>query len=177
VSVSRPNRARSDRIGGERGLEYFYDGKTMSLYCQANNTYATVPAPPTLDEAIDATRKQFKIEAPGADLLFSQPYDILTEQVKGGQFIGRESVGGVTANHLAFEGEEVDWQIWIQEGSDPLPLRFVITTKTMKEQPQFEVVLSNWEPQAKLDDKTFQFKPPAGAKAVETFPTDCRAQH
>jgi len=176
ISVARPNKLQSDRIGAENGLEYWYDGKTMSLLCKANNTYSTVPAPPTIDEAIDATRKQYKIEAPGADLLFSHPYDILTEQVKTGQFIGRETVNGVPANHLAFEGEDVDWQIWIQEGPQPLPLRFVITTKTMKEQPQFEIQLSDWQPQAKLDDSTFQFKPPAGAKAVDTFPTECRAQ-
>jgi hypothetical protein len=177
VSVSRPNRAQSDRIGAENGLEFWYDGKSMSLYCKANNTYSTATAPATLDEAIDAARKQYKIEAPGADLLFSHPYDILTEQVKSGLFVGRESVGGLPANHLAFEGDEVDWQIWIQDGPEPLPLRFVITTKTMKEQPQFQVELSHWEPRAKLDDATFQFKPPAGSKAVETFPTECRAQH
>jgi hypothetical protein len=177
VSVSRPNKLRSDRVGAENGLEYWYDGKTMSLYCKANNTYSTVPAPATIDEAIDATRKQYKIEAPGADLLFSHPYDILTEQVKTGLFVGKESIGSVAANHLAFEGEDVDWQIWIQDGAQPLPLRFVITTKTMKEQPQFTVQLSNWDTNAKFDDSTFRFQPPAGAKAVDSFPTECRAQH
>jgi hypothetical protein len=177
VSMIRPNKLRSDRVGAENGLDYWYDGKNMTLYCKANNTYSTVPAPPTIDEAIEATRKKYKIEAPGADLLFSHPYDVLTEQVKTGLFIGRETVNGVAANHLAFEGEDVDWQIWIQDGPEPLPLRFVITTKTMKEQPQFEVQLSHWEAQAKIDDATFQFKPPAGAKSVESFPTDCRAQH
>jgi hypothetical protein len=176
ISLTRPNKLRSDRVGAENGLEYFYDGKSMTLYCKFNNTYSTAPAPATIDEAIDATRKQYKVDAAGADLLFSNPYDILTEQVKTGQFIGRETVGGVAANHLAFEGDEVDWQIWIQDGPQPLPLRFVITTKTMKEQPQFTVQFSNWEPQAKIDDATFQFQPPPGAKAVATFPTECRAQ-
>ncbi len=57
---------------------------------------------------IDAARKQFQIEAPGADLLFSHPYEILTEQVTG-QLIGRETIDGVAANHLAFAGEDIDW--------------------------------------------------------------------
>jgi hypothetical protein len=106
--------------------------------------------------------------------LFSHPYDILTEQVKTGLFIGKESVEGVVANHLAFEGEDVDWQIWIQDGAQPLPLRFVITTKTMKEEPQFTVQLSHWDTQAKIDDSVFQFQPPPGAKSVASFPTECR---
>ena len=92
----------------------------MTLACKANNTYATAPAPTTLDATIDKARKQFQIEAPGADLLYSRPYEILTEQVTGGKFIGREIIDGVATSHLAFEGEEVDWQIWIQEGSAAL---------------------------------------------------------
>jgi hypothetical protein len=174
ISMQRPNKLRSDQIGAEGGLEYWYDGKTMSLYCKADNTFSTAPAPPTIDETIDATRKQYKIEAPGADLLFSHPYEILTEQVKSGLVIGRETVSGQAANHLAFEGEEVDWQIWIQEGDKPLPLRFVITTKTMKEQPEFTVELAHWEPDVPIDESVFEFKPPAGATSVSSFPTRCR---
>jgi len=174
VSVVRPNKLRSEQTEAEDGLAYFYDGRTMTLYCKANQSYATLPAPPTLDAAIDATRKQFKIEAPGADLLYSHPYEMLTEQVTGGQFIGRETIDGAPANHLAFIGEEVDWQIWIKDGNQPLPLRFVITTKTMKEQPQFTVQMSQWDVEAKLPDSLFQFQPPAGATKVSSFPTACR---
>jgi len=168
VSVERPNRLRSEQLGAASRMGFFYDGKTMTLTCRANNTYATAPAPPTIDGAIDEARKQFQIEAPGADLLFSRPYEVLTEQVTAGRFIGRETVNGVAVNHLAFEGEDVDWQIWIQEGQQPLPLRFVIVSKKVKGQPEFTVQLSDWKPQAKLDDSTFEFKAPAGAKQAST---------
>ncbi len=116
VSVERPNRLLSEQLGSASGLAFYYDGKTMTLACKANNSYTTAPAPTTIDATIDKARKQFQIEAPGADLLYSRPYEILTEQVTGGKFIGREIIDGVATNHLAFEGEEVDWQIWIQEG-------------------------------------------------------------
>ena len=95
-------------------------------------------------------RKHFKVDAPGADLLYSKPYNILMEQVVSGRVIGRETIQGVPANHLAFQGEEVDFQLWIQEGNQPLPLRFVITTKNVKANPQFTVQLSNWNTQPKL---------------------------
>ena len=154
-------------------MGFWYDGKTMTLSCPSSNSYSTAPAPATLDATIDAARKKFQIEAPGADLLYSRPYEILTEQVTGGRFVGRESINGVAVNHLAFTGEEVDWQIWIQEGSQPLPLRFVITTKTMKSQPEFTVHLSNWEPQASLDDSTFAFQAPSGATRAQAFAAAC----
>jgi hypothetical protein len=173
ISVQRPNRLRSEQVGASNGLAFWYDGKTMTLECKANGTYATAPAPATIDATIDQARKQFQIEAPGADLLYSEPYEILTEQVTGGKFVGRESIDGLPANHLVFEGEEVDWQVWIQDGPQPLPLRFTITTKTMKSEPEFSVHLSRWEPQAKLDQAVFQFQPPAQARRVDAFPNSC----
>ncbi len=173
VSVVRPNRLRSEQLGAGNGLAFTYNGKTMSLYCGADKSFATTAAPPTLDATIDKVRKDYEIDAPGADLLYANPYEILTEQVTGGKFIGIETVGGLASNHLAFEGEEVDWQIWIQDGAQPLPLRYVITSKLVKGQPQFTVQLNRWEPQAKLADSVFEVQTPAGARKVAKFPTNC----
>jgi hypothetical protein len=175
VSVQRPNRLRSEQVGAHNGLAFWYDGKSMTLECKDNGTYSTMPAPATLDATIDKARKDFQIEAPGADLLYSRPYDILTEQVKSGQLIGREIVDGVPVNHLAFQGEEVDWQIWIKEGSEPLPVWFSITTKTMPSQPEFAVRLSQWDTKAAVPPSTFQFQAPAGATRAQTFPSTCVA--
>jgi hypothetical protein len=175
VSVERPNRLRSEQLASSNAMAFWYDGKTMTLYCSSTNTYGTSAAPPTLDDTIDLARKKFRIEAPGADLLFSHPYDILMEQVTAGQVLGRETIDGIAANHLAFEGHDVDWQVWIQDGTNPLPLRFEITTKTVKSQPEFSVQLSHWKPQAKIEDSTFVFQPPPGAKRVESLPASCPA--
>jgi hypothetical protein len=173
TSVQRPNKLRSEQVGAKGGLAFFYDGKSMTLSCTANGVYTSKPAPPTLDGAIDEARKQFGIEAPGADLLYSKPYDILTEQVTGGQVIGQETVEGVAVTHLAFQGEEVDWQIWVKDGPEPVPVWFSIITKTIKSQPEFEVHLTNWETKVALPASTFAFQAPAGGTRVETFPKTC----
>jgi hypothetical protein len=145
----------------------------MTLECKGTNTFATMPAPNNLDDAIDKARKEFQIEAPGADLLYSHPYEILTEQVTGGRVIGREMVNGLAANHLAFQGEDVDFQIWIQEGGQPLPLRFVITSKKVKGTPEFTVDMSQWQPDAKIGASAFAFQAPAGATKVASLPSTC----
>jgi hypothetical protein len=95
------------------------------------------------------------------------------EQVVGGRFLGRETIQGVPANHLAFQGEDVDFQLWIQDGNQPVPLRFVITTKTVKERPQFTVQLSNWNLQPRLTDADFAFPSAAGAKAITSVTSSC----
>jgi hypothetical protein len=174
VSVLRPNSLSSKQLGEGGGLAFNDDGHQMTLYCKTNNTYATAPSPTGIDATIDEARKKFNIDAPGADLIYSNPYSVLTEQVTGGRYIGEETVGGLAAHHLAFQGKDVDWQIWIQDGDKPLPLRYEITSKTVKSQPTFTVVLTHWQPQANLTDADFRFQPPAGATRVEEFPTECR---
>ena len=171
--VQRPNKLRSEQSGAKGGLAFFYDGKSMTLACTGTGTYTTKPAPKTIDGAIDQARKEFQIEAPGADLLYAQPYDILTEQVTGGQVIGHETIEGESVIHLAFQGEEVDWQIWIKDGAEPLPVWFSIITKTIASQPEFEVHLKNWETKGSIPASTFAFQAPANGTKVDTFPKTC----
>lgn len=173
VAVQRPNRLRSTQRGAGERLSLWYDGKTMTLACKESNTYETTEAAPTIDGTIDKMRKVFKVDAPGADLLYSKPYDILMEQVVSGRFVGRETIDGVAANHLAFRGEQVDFQLWIEDGAKPLPLRFVITTKDVKGSPEFSVQLSNWNTQPKLSDATFAFNAPTGAKPGKSVAAAC----
>jgi hypothetical protein len=173
VAVERPNRLKSMQVGSKTGLGFWYDGKSMTLACQANNAYQTAPAPPSLDAAIDQMRKQFDIDAPGADLLYSDPYAILMEQVVSGRFIGRETVNRTPANHVAFKGEQIDWQLWIQDGPQPLPLRYVITTKDVLGHPEFAVQLSDWNTRPQLLDSAFEFRPATGAKSAQSVAGSC----
>jgi hypothetical protein len=173
IAVQRPNKLKSTQHGEGERLGFWYDGNTMTVACMANGSYETVAAPPTLDATIDKMRKTFHVDAPGADLLYSRPYDILMEQVVSGHVVGRETVNGVAAHHLAFEGEEVDWQIWIQDGDRPLPLRFVITTKTVKGNPEFAAQFSDWNTQPGLSASTFEFEQPANAKAAHGVSASC----
>ncbi len=173
ITVQRPNHMKSTQRGSGEGLNLWYDGKTMTLACKGTNSFESVAAPDNIDGAIDKMRKHFKVEAPGADLLYKNPYDILMEQVVGGRVIGKETVQGIPATHVAFQGEEVDFQLWIKDGPQPLPLRFVITTKTVKANPQFTVQLSNWDTQPKITGMEFGFHAPTGAKPVTSVTSAC----
>jgi hypothetical protein len=173
VAVQRPNKLRSVQRGAGERLSLWYDGKTMTLACKGSNTYETAEAPGTIDATIDQMRKDFKIDAPGADLLYSKPYEILMEQVVSGRFVGRETIDGVAANHLAFRGEVVDFQLWIEDGNRPVPLRFVITTKDVKGNPEFAVQLSDWNTSPKMSETMFAFHAPTGAKADKSVAKSC----
>jgi hypothetical protein len=173
ISVQRPNRLRSTQRGSAAGLGIWYDGQHLTVACKATSAFQAIAAPPTLDGAIDQMRKQLDIDAPGADLLYSRPYDILTEQVVSGRFVGRETIDGVPVNHIAFRGEQMDWQLWIKDGPQPLPLRYVITTKDAPGHPQFSVQMSDWNTQPNLPASAFEFQPPVGAKAGTSVADSC----
>ena len=173
VSLVRPNRLRSEQIVAPNAMTFVYDGKTVTLYCKETNTYAVAPAPATLDPMIDMVRSKYNADTPGADLIYSNPYDVLMEQVKNGFVVGPEVIDGTLTQHLAFIGDTVDWQIWIKDGNDAVPMRYVITTKDLPSRPQFTVELTHWEPQAVIEESVFAFTPPANAKKVDKMPTEC----
>ena len=173
ITIQRPNHMKSTQRGSGEGLNLYYDGKTMTLACKGSNSFESVAAPDNLDGAIDKMRKHFKVEAPGADLLYKNPYDILMEQVVSGRVIGKETIQGIPTTHVAFQGEDVAFQLWIKDGPQPLPLRFVITTKTVKANPQFTVQLSNWNTQPTVTGLEFGFHAPAGAKPVTSVTSSC----
>lgn len=172
VLVRRPDRLRSERVGAKE-MAFFDDGRTLTLYCKGDNVYSSVPAAPGgIDAATDQARR-FGLDAPGADLLSPRPYAVLTEDVVRGDYIGLEIVDGKPCHHLAFQGNETDWQIWIQDGPQPLPLRYSILSKNVTGQPEFAVRLSRWQTNVNLPDELFTFQPPAGATRVAQFPAPC----
>lgn len=167
VQVKRPNLLRSDRLGAYTDMSLFYDGDKLTLLGRRANLYATADAPNKLDDALDFARERLDLEAPGADLLYSDPYSILTEDVVAGRVIGQETLAGVPVQHLAFRGREVDFQIWIEEGPRPVPRKYVITSKKVAGHPEFVVELDDWDLRADLPRSTFEFVPPRGATQIE----------
>jgi hypothetical protein len=170
MSVQRPNKLRADRTGDLVEQSFFFDGKSLTLFNPAEKYYATVPAPGTLEEMLDLARTQLDIVAPAGDLIYKNAYDILMTDVTQGFVVGKGVVEGVRCDHLAFRAPHVDWQIWIQEGKEPLPRKLVITTRDVANAPQFSVVVTKWNLKPTFTAQTFSFSPPSGAKKVDFVP-------
>ena len=170
ASVQRPNRLRAERKGDLVDQIFLYDGKSLTLYNPGQKYYATVAAPGTLDQMLDFARTSLDVIAPGSDLLYANAYQILMDNVTSGFVVGKGVVEGVRCDHLAFRGAGVDWQIWIQEGAQPLPRKWVITTTDIAGSPQFEVVMTKWNLAPQFGEKTFSFTPGKGAMKVDFLP-------
>jgi hypothetical protein len=170
ATVQRPNKLRAERVGELISQVFYYDGKSLSVNLPDERYYATVPAPPTIEAMLDFARDKLNVIAPGADLVYKNAFERLTEGLTSAFVVGKAVVGGVRCDHIAFRNPEVDWQIWIQEGDKPLPRKFVVTSKRMPESPQFVVVMSKWDAAPKVTDASFRFVPPKGSRQIEFLP-------
>ncbi len=170
VVVKRPNKLRVDRTGPRGHAILRYDGKQLSLFADDQNRYAVMPAPSDLDAAIDHAREKLHADAPGGDLLVSDPYQALTDGIVKGHYVGLEPVEGKLAHHLAMTGDKTDWQIWIADGPQPVPLRYVITSKDVPGQPEFTLEAHHWRSDPTVKDQTFTFTPPGDAVKVDLTP-------
>ena len=170
LSVLRPNRMRAERRGELVDQVFYYDGKSLTLFNPRDGFYATVAAPATLEEMLDFARQSLDIVAPAGDLLYKNAFEILMQDVKSGFVVGKGMIEGVRCDHLAFRAIDVDWQIWIQEGNQPLPRKLVITSTDVAGAPQFTVVMTKWNLAPKFSDGTFTFTPPKGARKVDFLP-------
>ena len=154
-------------MGPLGGATVYYDGSTLSVYGKRDNLYATAKVPDNLDNTIDFAREQLAIDAPGADLLYSNPYAMLTEDAVSGRYVGIEPVGNRMCHHLAFRGNETDWQLWVEDGPRALPCRFVIVSKHVTGSPEYAITTSDWSATPGFSPETFAFTPPPGAGKID----------
>jgi hypothetical protein len=167
LQVRRPNRLRAEVQSPRRNRELVYDGSTITLMNKAQNFYGTIKAPGSIDEAMDAASDKFGVAMPLEDFVTSDPYKDLLEKVRSGTDIGPVTVMGVPCEHLAFNQDNVDWQVWIENGPRPVPRKFVITYKDEPDSPEFTAIFSNWDFATQLPDFLFKFEPPPGSSQIK----------
>ena len=167
VAVRRPNRLRVEFDGDEDQYRVVYDGEEITVYQFDTNVYAVSEGGSGIDDAIDRVFDLSGNSEPIADLVYADPYAVLSENVEAGFVVGRHSVGGTPCHHLAFSQQEVDWQIWIEDGPRPLPRKLVITYKNEPGAPRYIATMSGWDFQPRVSDHYFEFRPPPGADEIE----------
>jgi hypothetical protein len=165
VVLARPDRLAAARSGGFADIETIFDGKMLTILGKNKNLYLQLPIPGSVDQLVDVMHHQYDRPLPGADLLLTNAYSELMTDVTEAKDLGSGVIGGTECDHLAFRGKEVDWQIWIAQGSRPLPCRYVITSKQIAGYPAYTISMGDWQTGGAADG-TFVFKAPAGAKQI-----------
>jgi hypothetical protein len=167
VAVRRPDRVYVEYEGDAGTNRLWYDGKQVTVLDGEEGVYAVAPMPGKIDQALDHLLKTYGFTAPLSDFFYSDPYEILRKRVQFGSYLGETQIEGVRCHHLAFVDKKIDWQIWIQDGTQLLPCKLVITYNLVPGEPEFEAVFSDWELDARLADALFTPLLPPGAAKID----------
>ena len=164
-TMRRPDRFYSKMTGG-RGLETWYNGKTLTIAAHPHKVFAQAPMPETIDRTLDALAERYDMALPMGDLFYGSPEQALLSATTKGGYAGIEKVGDTPCVHLAFQDVGVDWELWLPAEGDPLPRRLKVVQKSRVGRPVIDVTFTKWDLAAQTADGTFVPKVPADYEGV-----------
>jgi hypothetical protein len=166
VALQRPGRLYVEWSGDLGDRQFWYDGKSVTLYDPATPFYATDAAPKEIDAMLDKVLTELDFVPPLADFLYSDPYRAARANIQYGFDLGTTDVNGRSCHALAFVEKDIDWQIWIDGGPQLTPCKLVITYKTQPAQPQFTAVFTDWDFAPRIAAPVFTPELPAGLQKI-----------
>ena len=168
--VKRPDQLRVNAVGDRVDKQFYIDGKTVTLYDKDHNVYGTLEVPPDLESALEKAHKEFGVRVSLSDLASPDLWELMKKHIKHSLYVGESRIRGVLCHHLSFDGENVQFQQWIDAGEQPLPRKIVITYKKLPDSPQWTAYISDWNFSPQLNANLFAFTPPPGAEKIKFIP-------
>ena len=167
LTVKRPDRARveSQNRNGDKRL-IVIDGKEIAVFDETAQVYAIVPKEGTLSEVIDYFVDDLQMPLPMAELVSDDLAEVLTEQINFAHTVDESTIAGVLCDNIIIQNDEVDAQLWIEKGEQPLLRRVVITYRNAPGEPQFWAQFQEWDFTPDVGDEKFTFNPPADANRI-----------
>ena len=170
TSVRRPDRLRVNAEGDLVDKQFYFDGKTITLYDKDHNVYGVLAVPPDIESALEKASKEFGVRVALTDLASPNLCEHIGKRIKHSIYVGLHKVRGVPCHHLAFDGDEAHLQVWIEAGDKPLPRKVVMTAKKLPGSPEWMAYLYDWNLSPQLEDNLFVFTPPEGAEKIKFIP-------
>ena len=166
VTVQRPGSMHLQQFDGFDSREfYLHDGQVV-VFNSDNGVYSKASVPGEIDPALEYALDELEIDLPLADLVGNDPYSHLVQEGDEVLYLtAKARVAGADCHHVAVRTDDLDVQLWIQEGNQPLPRRIVLTNKWAGGSPRF-VANMMWNIEPEIDSNIFNFAPPEGASEI-----------
>ncbi len=172
IFVRRPDQLRVNAVGDRVDKQFYIDGKIITLYDKDHKVYGTLEVPPDLESALEKAHKEFGIRVSLSDLASPDLWELMKKHIKHSLYVGESRIRGVLCHHLSFDGENVQFQLWIDAGGQPLPRKIVLTYKKLAGSPQWTAYISDWNFSPQLNANLFAFTPPPGAEKIKFIPVE-----
>jgi hypothetical protein len=167
VYLARPDRLRIEEVSSDGFSDLaLFDGKQITVFSADDNVYAQAPQPPSLEDALVYFVRDLHMRMPLALLLSTHVRTELPALAREIDYVETTRIDGKVAHHLAGRGESVDFEIWVADGSSPLPLRIAIIYKQAPDKPKFSADLSDWNTSPDFPEAHFRLALPGGARNI-----------
>lgn len=163
--VRRPDGFVIESVGEKKARRFIYDGKAFTVFAPKVGYYASVSAPPTIKQTLDVVYDAYGVALPLADLFYWGEGASPTAAVVSASKVGQETIGGAATDHYRYRSAELEWELWIQRGAQPLPRKILITTLDDPAKPTYSSELT-WNVAPNFPAGTFAFNPATDAKPI-----------
>jgi len=166
VTVSRPDKIHIERHGLDLAQIFYFNGEYFTISNPSEKVYASESAPGTIEDMFHFARDTYGLSVPVSDLLYSDAFSLLMEDVNYAIVIGKEMIGEVQCDHLLFSRPGVDFQLWIADGGPPLVYKYVVTDTATPELLAYTTVMRNWNLAPAVSEDLFEFIPSQGTERI-----------
>jgi hypothetical protein len=155
VTLQRPDKLRALRLMDGIPKEFYYNGKTITVYLPSTDVVSVADAPPTIDQMLDAAWDVAGVSFSFANVIDSKLCAIIDKIVKSGSYVGQSSmVGSTTTDVVAIAGDNIQAEVWIG-ATDHLPRMVRASYPDMSTHPRYETDYSDWHLDAQVDAGDF----------------------
>lgn len=163
VSIDRPGSMLISSFDGVQSKElYFHDG-TLTVFNSERGFYAQASIPEDIEAAMEFALEELEVEAPLMDMIYRDAsVHLIGSQETILYLTDKARVAGTDCHQIAIRADEVDVQLWVEEGDRPVVRKIMITSKWEGGSPRFVANLA-WDVEPDFKQDTFEFKAPEGA--------------
>jgi hypothetical protein len=167
ITVKRPNQFYALYSAADETRELAFDGKTVCIMHPMLKHHAMAPMKAaSIDQFADLADAKFGFRPPVAELLSASLSSQLFRDVTTAKVTGTEWVGLSRCERLHFEQPGMTGDLWVSK-KDGLPRRYLLTFTDVKGQPTWDIRLSKWELNPKVDETLFSKRPAADSSEVK----------
>ncbi len=145
----------------------WYREKTLTHLKVDTREYVQVSVPEVIDEMLVYTKERF--ELPGAlnGFVLNEAESWFLSGTRTALYLGERLVQGIECEYVVLRKRDVDIQIWIRKGAQPLPVKYSITWNDAADRPKFTARFLEWELSPRFSERDFVFVPPEGAVELD----------
>jgi hypothetical protein len=166
-ALQRPDELAIDYRSDLGGKQLWFQNDSLTIFDQPHRMYARIKVPASIDGMLDKVAEMHHLTLPLSNLAYHDPCLRLRKQIIFGTYLGVNDVNGVGCDHLAFSSKDIDFQLWLDRSSKPVPRKLVINYRTEPGSPEYIAVLSNWKFPKQLPASDFFAALPSDAKRID----------